>query len=567
MTALALPQEAAFGAFTAPAGLAPPAGGDGGIWLNAWLAGQLGAKTGDEVALTYFEVGPREELRERTQKVRVGGIVALAGAARDPLLTQEYPGISGSTHMSDWDPPFPIELSRVRPVDEDYWKEYRATPKAFVPLETGQEWWRTRWGDLSAVRVAPPAGESLEAFLPRFEAALHQELAPAEFGLAFLPVKSLGLAASGGATDFGGLFFGLSFFVIFAAALLVALLMQLWVEQRSGEIGLRLAVGFRHRQVRRGLLAEGAVLAAAGALAGLGGALVYAWLMMLGLRTFWRPAVGTSRLELIASPAALALGFLLALGITVATIAFSLRRVGKLPVPQLLKKSLGGESATRGGRFARWLAAIGLGGGAVLLVLGLAIPEKDRSFRFFLAGIAWLAGLLAGFGLSVQRLRPALAPGFFATWRIALANTRRQYKRSLLATTLIALSTFLIVLVAAFEVDFEGADAGKDSGTGGFQLLAEVPGAAAIRPRLAGRPRRPGPRRSALRRRHHLPRAALARRGHQLPQSLPADPAAPARAAAGSGRPRRLQLQAGLPTRPTSPGACSTSTSDRTWCR
>lgn len=477
VTALELPPAPAFGAFEAAGAAARPADPPApppadGIWLNEWLAAELGAELGDRVTLTYYEVGPREELRERSREIAVAGVVALRGAARDPLLTQEYPGISGTTHMADWDPPFPIELSRVRPVDEAYWDLYRATPKAFLPLATGQEWWRTRWGELSTVRVAPPGGEPLDAFAPRFAAALRAELEPAAFGLSFLPVKSLGLSAAGGATDFGGLFFGLSFFVILAAALLVFLLMSLWVEQRSGEIGLRLALGFPRRAVRRGLLLEGSVLAALGSFAGLAGALAYAGLMMLGLRTFWRPAVGTSRLELTPTPFALSAGLLMALAITVLTIFFSLRGVGKTPVPQLLRRAFSSGGAGRAGGSARWVAALGLGAGAALLALGLAGPGGP--FAFFLAGVLCLAGLLASFALLVQRAAPALRPGFFATWRIALANTRRQYKRSLLATTLIALSTFLIVLVAAFEVDFADGDTGKDSGAGGFSLLAEA---------------------------------------------------------------------------------------------
>jgi putative ABC transport system permease protein len=473
-TALSLPQDPAFGSFES-AGGGTPAAPEGGIWLNEWTAGELGAKIGDPIGLTYFEVGPREELIEKKRELPVAGIVALRGAALDPLFTQEYPGISGSTHMADWDPPFPIELSRIRQADEDYWDRYRATPKAFLPLATGQDWWRTRWGELSAVRIAPGDGEAVDALAARFAAALREELSPAAFGLTFLPVKSLGLQASGGATDFGGLFFGLSFFVILAAALLVSLLMNLWIEQRSGEIGLRLALGFRRRTVRRALLLEGSVLAALGAAAGTLGALGYAWLMMLGLRTFWRPAVGTSRLELTATPAALLAGVALALLITILTIAFSLRGVGKLPVPQLLRKSLPVSAGTRAGGRARWLAILGLGAGAALLLFGVLAPVQAGPFVFFLAGVLWLAGLLAGFALLMQRIRPALEPGPFAAWAIAFANTRRQYKRSLLAASLIALSTFLIVLVAAFEVDFGAAGAGeKSSGTGGFSLLAEA---------------------------------------------------------------------------------------------
>jgi len=473
-TAIELPQPADFGSFEDPHGQTLSAPAPDSVWLNEWLAHELEAKTGDRVSLTYFEVGPREELREKSREVGVAGIVALRGAAIDPLLTQEYPGISGSSHMSDWDPPFPIELSRIRPQDEAYWDLHRATPKVILPLALGQDWWQTRWGTLSTLRVAPPAGEEMGPWAERFEAALLEELEPAAFGLSFLPVKSLGLRASSGATDFGGLFFGLSFFVIVAAALLVSLLMSLLVEERSREIGLRLALGFPHRKIRRGLLLEGSLLAAIGSVFGILGALLYAWLMMFGLRTFWRPAVGTSRLELVPTPSALLFGVLLALAITVITIFFSLRSIGKLSAPKLLRKSLASETTTRFGRLLPWVTGLGLGGAVLLLPLALTAGAESKPFLFFLIGVLCLVGLLGLFAFGMQLIHPALKPGFLSTWRLALANTRRQHKRSLLATTLIALSTFLIVLVAAFEVDFSEADTRKSSGTGGFSLLAET---------------------------------------------------------------------------------------------
>ena len=53
----------------------------------------------------------------------LAGVVPLDAAAppiRD--LTPEYPGITGSAHLSDWDPPVSASTSaRVRPQDEDYW--------------------------------------------------------------------------------------------------------------------------------------------------------------------------------------------------------------------------------------------------------------------------------------------------------------------------------------------------------------------------------------------------------------------------------------------------------------
>ena len=48
----------------------------------------------------------------------------------DRDLAPTYPGITESENLRDWDPPFPIDLRRSRPVDEAT-GTYRTTPKAF----------------------------------------------------------------------------------------------------------------------------------------------------------------------------------------------------------------------------------------------------------------------------------------------------------------------------------------------------------------------------------------------------------------------------------------------------
>ena len=68
---------------------------------------------------------------------RVAGVVPMRGLAIDRRLAPDYPGITESSDVADWDPPFPIDLKLVRPQDEDYWDQYRTTPKAFIPLAAG----------------------------------------------------------------------------------------------------------------------------------------------------------------------------------------------------------------------------------------------------------------------------------------------------------------------------------------------------------------------------------------------------------------------------------------------
>ena len=63
------------------------------------------------------------------------GVVPMSGAGGDSTLTPEYPGITDAADVVDWDPPFPVDLQRVRKADEDYWDNWRAAPKAFIPLD------------------------------------------------------------------------------------------------------------------------------------------------------------------------------------------------------------------------------------------------------------------------------------------------------------------------------------------------------------------------------------------------------------------------------------------------
>ena len=64
------------------------------------------------------------------------------------------------------------------------------------------------------------------------------------------------------------------------------------------EIGILRALGFTASKIRNLFLLEGAVLAVAGAAAGMGAALGYGELILYGLRTWWVDAVGTRLLSL-----------------------------------------------------------------------------------------------------------------------------------------------------------------------------------------------------------------------------------------------------------------------------
>ena len=162
----------------------------------------------------------------------------MQGLTADRTLAPIYPGLTDSDSMADWDPPFPLDLRRVRPLDEDYWKQFRTTPKAFIRLDVGQRLWRSRYGDRTSIRVTPPADQSPIEARDRYAVRLRALLDPLTTGVSVQDVRADGLKASRGSTDFGEYFTYFSFFLVISALLLAALFFKLGVEQRAREVGL-----------------------------------------------------------------------------------------------------------------------------------------------------------------------------------------------------------------------------------------------------------------------------------------------------------------------------------------
>jgi putative ABC transport system permease protein len=437
---------------------------DGEILLNQWAADDLQARPGDTVEMSYLVIAPGGGLLERTTTLRLRGIVGMSGLGADRTLTPRFPGIEDADDMSAWSPPFPVDLSLIRPQDEQYWDTYGAAPKAFVSLATARRLWSTRFGDLTAVRF-PAADPARLAGLLRREIPRQVPLEP--FGLAFQPVKRDGLAAAEGSTDFAGLFLAFSFFLILSSVLLVGLLFSLAVERRVGELGLLLAVGFRIRDVRRSLLAEGALMAGLGALLGLAGAVAYAWLLMAGLRTWWLPAVGTPLLFLHVTPASLAIGWTASVAAVLLAIVWTVRRLSRLPPPALLAGSVSEPGAGRPGRLARWLAPGGAAvAAAVLLYAGLS-GDASSPALWLCIGACLLASGLSLAALWLRRPRPAR---HLTLQGMAARNAAANPGRSLLAVALVACACFVLVTVAANRREAVPEDS---THAGGFPLFAE----------------------------------------------------------------------------------------------
>lgn len=428
---------------------APPAPADDtGITLNEWAARDLGAKRGDAVTLDYYVWKSDGRLHTDSASFRLAEIVPTI-ADRD--YAPEYPGITESNSLRDWDPPFPLDLRRVRAIDEQYWKQYRTTPKAFIALARGQQIWKTRFGKLTSMRISPPS--------PAFADALRAALDPEQMGLTIIPVRERALAASQGSTDFGEYFVYFSFFLMVSALLLTGLFFKLGVEQRLREIGVLRALGFSMARIRAIFLVEGAALALTGAVVGLAGALAYGELIVFGLRTWWIDAVGTRLISLHPSIESLATGALAGIVTGLATIAWTLHKLE----PATPRGLLAGEQKPRSPKRPLVIGTITAALALILLAAAL-VRVLDQTAGFFSAGALFLIAALCFQSAFFNSRAFAFIRGLPT---LALRSAAYRPGRSILCIAQIAFATFLIVSVDAFR------RAGPSPGTGGFPLMGE----------------------------------------------------------------------------------------------
>jgi ABC-type lipoprotein release transport system permease subunit len=430
------------------------------IVLNDWTAAGLNVRPGATITLEYFVWAANGELRTATSEFTLAGVAPLRGLAADRHIAPEYPGITDRETLAGWDPPFPIDLKLVGPRDEQYWRDYRATPKAWVRLETAREIWGTRFGSLTSIRFpgADP-GPALRAALDPF--ASH---------LTLLPVREQALRASSGTTDFGQYFLYFSFFVIVSALLLMGLFFRFGIEQRRGEIGLLAALGLEPREIRRLFLAEALLVGGAGALAGGPAGLGYAALVLHGLRTWWRGATQSSQLALSVDWASLAGGMAAGAAVCAFTVWLTLRRYAAL-TPRAA-----GASAPSGGSRGRLFAAAAaaaLAGLGLLAAAGAGILAAAAGF--FAAGFLLLLALLAAALVWLRGASTPLSfvPGRGSLFRLGLRNLAWRPGRAALCLALVASAAFIIVSLESFRQDPAAAGERRDSGAGGYAIYAE----------------------------------------------------------------------------------------------
>ncbi|MYI93482.1 FtsX-like permease family protein, partial [Candidatus Poribacteria bacterium] len=437
------------------------------IYLNDWAADDLGVSVGDRIEVKYFSIDTNDAYITEATHFLLKGIVPIESIAADTDIIPEFPGVSASNDIHDWDPPFPFDNGLIRSKDEVYWDDYKSTPKAFIPLALGKKLWRNRFGDLTTIRMESAPGKDIKATKEIFVAELLKAIRPDQLGFQTISLRSEGLKSSKGSSDFGMLFSSMSGFIIIAVALLVGMVFRLGVEQRSREIGIFQAVGYPVANIRRRFLYEGVMITCVGSILGCLLAIGYAQLMIYGLKTWWLPAIGTPFIQIHISILSLLIGTFISFVVVMFSIYRTVGRLGKISTVSLLagKTDFGDTAIPPKQRKKRIpgkksaFALLGIVGIAILvniLPFSSKLAEAFNNFAnqpVFAFFLITLTVLLIGWYYFDMWLKYQSFSSQLSRIRFALKNTARQPSRSKTCVLTISLACCIIVAVGANRQD------------------------------------------------------------------------------------------------------------------
>lgn len=418
----------------------------GEIWLNDWAEEELRPRQGDAVELVYLSRTADGTFSERKATLKYSARFGMAEAKRLGAAVPDYPGLAEASRAGEWEAPFPLDLSLIRPRDDEYWEKYRVAPKARVhPADLPE-----LWGEAERSVGALLAPARAAAKLPQ---AAARELARSGAALRLSDARAEALLAARGSTDFPSLFLYLGGFLIISAGLAIRLLAALAVEERRRQLGLLASVGVPEREALGALFAELFAVCAAGVALGAPLGVAYAGAVVKMLAGGWAGAVAGFPVRLQFSWQTLIGGAGGALLVTAAALAAGLRGTRGLSPLELLRGAeenrqvwrVAGDGRIAAAAGALLALAAGCGGAAAAGLL----PQTEG---FFLCGLLLLAGLTALFfrGIAPRRsARPAV--GAFGLARRRLACNRAS------AATVFCLAAgagFTLAAVAAGRADY-----------------------------------------------------------------------------------------------------------------
>jgi len=436
------------------------------IILNDWTAEDLNAGKGDTVTLTYYVIGPLRQLTSKSNRFTVKDIVPIQGRYGDRTLMPHLPGLSDAGNCRDWNTGIPIDLNKIRDKDEDYWDEYRGTPKAFINLDKAVDLWRNRYGSYTAFRFHDQSTSSRE-----IQTSLNQAINPFSLGIQIQPVKKEGLEAARQGVDFSQLFLGLSFFILISGIILTALLFIFNLEKRFSQITTLSALGYRDRTITTIILAENIFVALIGGVTGVLLSLLYNKLVFMGLNQVWQEIVRTNVLEISVQPLTLLTGLGISLMVSLLTITIVLRRKLTKQNSKIRKKRGNVINPRIDQLLSASLIVLPLISLGIVLMQIIKGQYNEPAWFFTAGGLLLIFTVILTFYLFDKYDRTNAQS--FNLNALSLKNLIRNRTRSLTVILLLSLGTFIVISTGANRKNIFAGSGDKSSGTGGYLFYSE----------------------------------------------------------------------------------------------
>ena len=439
--------------------------------ISQWLADDLGIGPGDPLTLRYFVLGEGQSLEEEETVFAVKAVLPMAHPAINGTWTPVFPGVSEEDNCSDWDPGYEVDFNQIREKDEEYWDQYKSTPKVFISIAKGREMWANRFGNVTGVRFS---AENLDE--SALLAKLKEKLTVGSFGLNLVNTREAATRAVDNALPLEQYFLAFGFFLILTALILAALLFLFSIENRSSQIGVLSAVGIPQKTVRRLLLVEGLGISVAGALLGLLGGVIYTEYILARLSGDWSGAVSGLKFHFALNPLSTVYAFLATVLLALLTIFLASDRILKAQPKDLLAGvQVQGKPWGRRTQRVLWISVIVFGLATVLGMGFTALSTDAMVGAWFFGGAALLIfGLLVTWTVLRRAGRTAASDGHVSIWQMGLRNAVRKPGRSLAIAGVLAAGIFMITVVNLFRQDANRDARDRSSGTGGFAFVGET---------------------------------------------------------------------------------------------
>lgn len=434
----------------------------GEIVINQWLADDLNAKLGDTLKVDYFVAGALKDFAEQSTSFTVSLIIDTESAINDPTLMPEFPGIAGSESCRDWDAGAPVDMTRIRDKDEDYWYNYNGTPKALINYFDAVSIWGNDFGPATSIRFTHSLTEE------DINQKLIGSLNPFSTGITTIPIEENARNAAQNSVDFTSLFLGLGFFIFLSAVILLILTVSASLDSRIDHISLLRSMGFENRKIIRIQFTEVFIIAVTGSLVGIFAGGIIDKLLIGFLNSVWKGAVQTDTLESYSDIGGLLLGFVVSLSIVLITVRIQLRRqLGKVFTKEIRRKD--GFVL----RHIRWIFLLSC---ILVIITGTAaiIAGPSNSILWFGTGSLVLVSFILGISFWLKFRSNTIDNKSISRRKYFGAYFRMFPGKAITPIIFLAAGLFVVVVTGANRKSFEGTEISRSSGSGGFMIWGET---------------------------------------------------------------------------------------------